>query len=73
MKRPGLQNKQVGVLRMAFRPRKVFRTFEKRAPGHIRFPTYESFFFVFFFFLLDVFTSGWVEPAQFSLKPTAKP
>ena len=50
MKRPGLQNKQVGVLRMAFRPRKVFGTFEKRGPGHIRFPTYESVFLFFFFF-----------------------
>ena len=34
MKRPALQNKQVGVLQMAFRARKVFGTFEKRAPGH---------------------------------------
>ena len=33
MKRQALQNKQVGVLRMAFRARKVFGTFEKRAPG----------------------------------------
>ena len=33
MKRPALQNKQVGVLRMAFRARNVFGTFEKRAPG----------------------------------------
>ena len=33
MKRPALQNKQLGVLRMAFRARKVFGTFEKRAPG----------------------------------------
>ena len=32
MKRPALHNKQVGVLRMAFRARKVFRTFEIRAP-----------------------------------------
>ena len=32
MKRPGLQNKQVVVLRMAFRARKVFGTLEKRAP-----------------------------------------
>ena len=32
MKRPALQNKLVGVLRMAFRARKVFGTFEKRAP-----------------------------------------
>ena len=33
MKRPALHNKQVGVLRMALRARKVFGTFEKRAPG----------------------------------------
>ena len=33
MKRPPLQNKQVVVLRMAFRARKVFGTLEKRAPG----------------------------------------
>ena len=33
MKRPALQNKQVAVLRMAFRARKVLGTFEKRAPG----------------------------------------
>ena len=33
MKRLALQNKQVGVLRMAFRARKVIGTFEKRAPG----------------------------------------
>ena len=33
MKRPALQNKQAGVLRMAFRARKAFGTFEKRAPG----------------------------------------
>ena len=32
MKRPALQNKQVGVLRMSFRARKVFGTFEERAP-----------------------------------------
>ena len=32
MKRPALQNKQVVVLRMAFRARKVIGTFEKRAP-----------------------------------------
>ena len=32
MKRPGLQSKRVGVLQMAFRTRKVFGTFEKRAP-----------------------------------------
>ena len=32
MKRPSSQNKQVGVLRMAFPARKVFGTFEKRAP-----------------------------------------
>ena len=33
MKRPALQKKQVGALRMAFRARKVFETFEKRASG----------------------------------------
>ena len=32
MNRPALQIKQVGVSRMAFRARKVFGTFEKRAP-----------------------------------------
>ena len=33
MKRPALQNKRVGVLRMAFGARKVFGSFEKRTPG----------------------------------------
>ena len=33
MKTPALQNKQVVLLRMAFRARKVIGTFEKRAPG----------------------------------------
>ena len=33
MKRSSLQNKRVGILRMAFRARNVFGTFEKRAPG----------------------------------------
>ena len=33
IKRPALQNKQVVVLRMAFRARKVLGTFEKRAPA----------------------------------------
>ena len=33
IKRPALQNKQVVVLRMAFRARKVLGTFEKRPPG----------------------------------------
>ena len=33
MKRSALQNKQVGGLRMAFRARKGFGTFEKRAPS----------------------------------------
>ena len=33
MKRPASQNKRVGVLWMAFRARKGFGTFEKRAPG----------------------------------------
>ena len=32
MKIPALQNKQVVVLRLAFRARKVLGTFEKRAP-----------------------------------------
>ena len=35
MKRPALQNKQVGALRMDFRAQKVFGTFEKRAWGPI--------------------------------------
>ena len=35
IKRPALQNKQVAVLRMAFRARKVLGTFEKRAPDHL--------------------------------------
>ena len=33
MKRPALQNRQVVILRMAFRARKVIGTFEKRAPA----------------------------------------
>ena len=33
MKRSALQNERVVVLRMVFRARKVFGTFEKRAPG----------------------------------------
>ena len=33
IKRPALQNKQVVVLRMAFRARKGLGPFEKRAPG----------------------------------------
>ena len=33
MIRPALHNKRVGVLRMAFLARKVFGTYEKRAPG----------------------------------------
>ena len=33
MKRAALQNKRVGVLRMAFRVQKGFGTFGKRAPG----------------------------------------
>ena len=32
MTRPALQNKRVGVLRMAIRARKAFGTFKKRAP-----------------------------------------
>ena len=35
MKRPALQNKQVGVWRMALRARKVFGTFEKRVPAGV--------------------------------------
>ena len=35
MKRPALQNKQAGDLRMAFWARKACGTFEKRAPGII--------------------------------------
>ena len=35
MKRPASQNKRVRVLRMAFRPQKVFRTFEKSVPGDL--------------------------------------
>ena len=37
MKRPALQNKQVVILRMAFRARKVHGTFEKRAPGWLHY------------------------------------
>ena len=33
MKRPASLNKRVGILRMASRVRKVFGTFEKRAPA----------------------------------------
>ena len=33
MKRPALQNKQVVLLRMAFRVRKVLGTFEKQGPA----------------------------------------
>lgn len=33
-KKTSLQNKQVGVLRMAFPAGKVLGTFEKRVPGH---------------------------------------
>ena len=36
MKRPALQIKEVIVLRIAFRARKVFGTFEKRAPGVVK-------------------------------------
>ena len=35
MKRPALQNKQVELLRMAFRARKVLGTFEKQGPGQV--------------------------------------
>ena len=48
MKRPALQNKQVRVLRMAFRARKVFGTFEKRAPvSGDKIPLIEGFSFAF--------------------------
>ena len=33
MKRPALRNKQVALLRMAFRARKVLGIFEKQGPG----------------------------------------
>ena len=36
MKRPALQSKRVGVLRMAFRARNVFESFEKRTPALLR-------------------------------------
>ena len=42
MKRPALQNKQVVVLRPAFRARKVLGTFEKRVPG-LQLNTYDFF------------------------------
>ena len=42
MKKTPLQNKQVAGLRIAFRARKVFGTFEKQAPG-------------FFFLLMSLF------------------
>ena len=35
MKRPALQNKWVGVLRMAFRSRKNFGSFERPTPGQL--------------------------------------
>ena len=41
MKTPALQYKQLVLLGMAFRARKVFGTFEKRAPGH---PKYKIIF-----------------------------
>ena len=34
MKRPALQDERLGVLGTAFRARKVFGTFEKRATGY---------------------------------------
>ena len=42
MNRPALQSEQVGVSRLAFRARKVFGTFEKRAPG-VCFSSLENF------------------------------
>ena len=35
VKRPALQNKQVVVLQMAFRARKVLGTFEKHTPAEV--------------------------------------
>ena len=46
MKKPALQNKDVGVLGMAFRARKVFGTFEKRAPGQTKVGTLSILYFV---------------------------
>ena len=43
VKRPALQNKQVVVLRMAFRAGKVLVTFEKRAPGLVYGPKNQTF------------------------------
>ena len=47
-KKTALQNKEVGVLGMAFRAGKVFGTFEKRAPGRLfrlkRVPLATNFF-----------------------------
>ena len=44
MKRPALQNKWVEVLRMAFRTRKVFGTFEKQAPAVVIPLTFKSLY-----------------------------
>jgi len=57
MKRPALQNKRLGVLRMAFRAQKVFGTFEQRAPERDSNPYLGTrsaravHTFVFFFFI----------------------
>ena len=49
MRRPALQNKQVVILRMAFRVRKVIGTFEKRAPGTLLFASARIFICLFLF------------------------
>ena len=48
VKGQALQNTQVGVLRMAFRARKVVGTFEERAPGSDR--VLFTYFFSFILF-----------------------
>ena len=40
MKRSALEDERVEVLRMAFRARKVYGTFEKRAPGTLYFDSF---------------------------------
>ena len=62
IKRPALQNKQAGVLQMAFRARKAFGTFGKRAPG----PCTKEFHSIFALFKI---LSG----VRFSLLPTTDP
>ena len=48
MKRPALQNKQGEVLRMTFRARKVFGTFEKWSPGLIVAKWCTNFYYLFY-------------------------